>query len=220
MDDANELMRLQMENTSLKQSLQYAEEKNDITRKLLFSNLNWRNEAELNDDIRRVLDACDEYGEALKEISSLVVKIMKEEEALKYENRKLEKQLQFAVRDNAEMVLNLTREEGWKKAIARYMGERYRVSAEILCYAVKGCTPKEIVREMAGTGGISITVKRVSNALSVKKDKDLLRISTVFHKFQDMFREYGISKEDLVDWYTEARIRTLGFIGGKEAEKG
>lgn len=109
--------------------------------------------------------------------------------------------------DYEEKMFILTRGQDWKKAVTQKVLKNYRVSAQILCLAIQGCTAKEISRRLSEDGGISVTERRINRALSVKEDKDLLRIRAVFHQFPDIFCEHDIAEEDLLKWFSEAGIK-------------
>ena len=55
--------------------------------------------------------------------------------------------------------------------------------------------------------------------LSVKEDKDLLRVKAVFHQFPDAFRKHGISEEDMLEWFSKERIKKLQLVSKSEMEK-
>lgn len=222
-NDPYALKRLQMENEELKESLKLEEEKYNIACGLLHTCFQL-NEEPIK-EITNMYKSFHELRQGLKDICGEVVKLAEVRKALEEENKSLKERLQessrleVVVTDYEEKMFILTRGQDWEKAVAQDVLKRYRVSAQILCLGIKGCTAKEIIRRLYEGGGISVTTRRVNSALSVKEEKDLLRIRAVFHQFPDAFREYGISEEDMMSWFSQARIKKLKLISKNEAEK-
>ena len=117
-----------------------------------------------------------------------------------------------------EKLYILTRGKDWDEISTLNICKSYRVSAKILCYAVEGCTAEEIIRNMAD-GGISVSLKRVNHVLSVKGDEDEFRVRAVLHQFSNIFREHGISEEDVLKWFSEKRIKKLKLLDRSEVQK-
>lgn len=199
-NDPYALKRLQMECEELKESLKLEKEKYSIACGLMnhFITSNKKIE-EISKDIDNLRNRASE--------------VMNENTVLKDENRNLKEQLQESshlesvIMDYEEKMFILTGGQDWKKAVTQKVLKNHRLSAEILCYAIQGCIAKEISRRLSEDGGISITARRVNSVLSVKEDKDLLRIRAVFHQFPDIFCEHDISEEDLIKWFSETGIK-------------
>ncbi|MEY8413942.1 hypothetical protein AALB51_22295 [Lachnospiraceae bacterium 62-26] len=230
-NDTYALKRLQMENKELKESLELEKNRCKIVRGILAS-VDWRKSGGVIDVVEDVYKEMYELRQEVKEILVEVVRIQEENkalkeanEALKEENRSMKEQLyengqlEAVLRDCKEKLFILTRGQDWERGISQDVLNRYRVSAEILCCAMEGGSVKDIVRKLSQGGGISVTTRRVNSVLSVKEDKDLLRVKAVFHQFPDAFRKHGISEEDMLEWFSKERIKKLQLVSKSEMEK-
>ena len=223
-NDTYALKRLQMENKELKESLELEKNRCKIVRGILAS-VDWRKSGGVIDVVEDVYKEMYELRQEVKEILVEVVRIQEENKALKEENRSMKEQLYengqlgTVLRDCKEKLFILTRGQDWERGISQDVLNRYRVSAEILCCAIEGGSVKDIIRKLAQGGGISVTTRRVNSVLSVKEDKDLLRVKAVFHQFPDAFRKHGISEEDMLEWFSKERIKKLQLVSKSEMEK-
>lgn len=230
-NDTYALKRLQMENKELKESLELEKNRCKIVRGILAS-VDWRKSGGVIDVVEDVYKEMYELRQEVKEILVEVVRIQEENkalkeanEALKEENRSMKEQLyengqlEAVLRDCKEKLFILTRGQDWERGISQDVLNRYRVSAEILCCAIEGGSVKDIIRKLSQGGGISVTTRRVNSVLSVKEDKDLLRVKAVFHQFPDAFRKHGISEEDMLEWFSKERIKKLQLVSKSEMEK-
>ena len=230
-NDTYALKRLQMENKELKESLELEKNRCKIVRGILAS-VDWRKSGGVIDVVEDVYKEMYELRQEVKEILVEVVRIQEENkalkeanEALKEENKSMKEQLyengqlEAVLRDCKEKLFILTRGQDWERGISQDVLNRYRVSAEILCCAMEGGSVKDIVRKLSQGGGISVTTRRVNSVLSVKEDKDLLRVKAVFHQFPDAFRKHGISEEDMLEWFSKERIKKLQLVSKSEMEK-
>ena len=230
-NDTYALKRLQMENKELKESLELEKNRCKIVRGILAS-VDWRKSGGVIDVVEDVYKEMYELRQEVKEILVEVVRIQEENkalkeanEALKEENRSMKEQLyengqlEAVLRDCKEKLFILTRGQDWERGISQDVLNRYRVSAEILCYAKEGNSVKDIIRKLSQGGGISVTTRRVNSVLSVKEDKDLLRVKAVFHQFPDAFRKHGISEEEMLEWFSKERIKKLQLVSKSEMEK-
>ena len=223
-NDTYALKRLQRENEELKKLLEAEKEKCGLVRRLLAS-VDWRKSEGVIDVVEDVYKVMDELQQEVKGISGEVARIQEENKALKEENRSMKEQLhensrlEAVLRDYEEKMFLLTKGQAWEKGISQDVLNRYRVSAEILCYAIEGNSVKDIIRKLSQGGGISVTTRRVNSVLSVKEDKDLLRVKAVFHQFPDAFRKHGISEEDMLEWFSKERIKKLQLVSKSEMEK-
>lgn len=230
-NDTYALKRLQMENKELKESLELEKNRCKIVRGILAS-VDWRKSGGVIDVVEDVYKEMYELRQEVKEILVEVVRIQEENkalkeanEALKEENRSMKEQLYengqlgAVLRDCKEKLFILTRGQDWERGISQDVLNRYRVSAEILCCAMEGGSVKDIIRKLSQGGGISVTTRRVNSVLSVKEDKDLLRVKAVFHQFPDAFRKHGISEEDMLEWFSKERIKKLQLVSKSEMEK-
>ena len=223
-NDTYALKRLQMENKELKESLELEKNRCKIVRGILAS-VDWRKSGGVIDVVEDVYKEMYELRQEVKEILVEVVRIQEENKALKEENRSMKEQLYengqlgTVLRDCKEKLFILTRGQDWERGISQDVLNRYRVSAEILCCAIEGGSVKDIIRKLSQGGGISVTTRRVNSVLSVKEDKDLLRVKAVFHQFPDAFRKHGISEEDMLEWFSKERIKKLRLVSRSEMEK-
>lgn len=217
MNDYFELQRLRDENRSLKESLKFAEEKYSIAQSLLSSNFQWKKDENVNDGIIYIREELSKLRQEMADICKEVARVMEENRSLKERSRELDR-LESAVKDYEEKIFILTRGENWEKVTAQKALKGYRISAQILCYAIEGCTIKKITRKLSEGGGIHVTARCVNCVISVTEDKDLPRILAVFHQFSDVFIEHGINEEDVLKWFSEARIRELKLISRSEVE--
>lgn len=223
-NDTYALKRLQRENEELKKSLESEKERCGLVRGLLAS-VDWRKSEGVIDVVEDVYKVMDELRQEVKGISGEVARIQEENKALKEANKSLKEQLheknrlEAVLRDYEEKLFLLTKGQAWEKGISQDVLNRYRVSAEILCYAIEGNSVKDIIRKLSQGGGISVTTRRVNSVLSVKEDKDLLRVKAVFHQFPDAFRKHGISEEEMLEWFSKERIKKLQLVSKSEMEK-
>lgn len=211
-NDPYALKRLQMENKRLKESLELEKEKYSVACDLLSFFMPPEEEFE------KICKAVDMLRDKVEEVKG-ENKALKEENMSLKEYRQEGRRLEAVIRDYEEKIFILTRGQSWEKAVVQNILKSYRVSAQILCYAIEGNAVKDIIKKLSQDGGISVSTRRVNRVLSVKEDKDLLRIHAVFHQFPDAFREHGISDEDMLEWFSEARIRKLKLMSKNEAEE-
>lgn len=230
-NDTYALKRLQRENEELKKSLESEKERCGLVRGLLAS-VDWRKSEGVIDVVEDVYKVMDELQQEVKGISGEVARIQEENKALKEANKTLKEvnrslkeqlhensRLEAVLRDYEEKLFLLTKGQAWEKGISQDVLNRYMVSAEILCYAIEGNSVKDIIRKLSQGGGISVTTRRVNSVLSVKEDKDLLRVKAVFHQFPDAFRKHGISEEEMLEWFSKERIKKLQLVSRSEMEK-
>lgn len=230
-NDTYALKRLQRENEELKKSLESEKERCGLVRGLLAS-VDWRKSEGVIDVVEDVYKVMDELQQEVKGISGEVARIQEENKALKEANKTLKEankslkeqlheknRLEAVLRDYEEKLFLLTKGQAWEKGISQDVLNRYMVSAEILCYAIEGNSVKDIIRKLSQGGGISVTTRRVNSVLSVKEDKDLLRVKAVFHQFPDAFRKHGISEEEMLEWFSKERIKKLRLVSKSEMEK-
>ena len=223
-NDTYALKRLQRENEELKKLLEAEKEKCGLVRRLLAS-VDWRKSEGVIDVVEDVYKVMDELQQEVKGISGEVARIQEANKTLKEASKSLKEQLhensrlEAVLRDYEEKMFLLTKGQAWEKGISQDVLNRYRVSAEILCYAIEGNSVKDIIRKLSQGGGISVTTRRVNSVLSVKEDKDLLRVKAVFHQFPDAFRKHGISEEDMLEWFSKERIKKLQLVSKSEMEK-
>ena len=230
-NDTYALKRLQRENEELKKLLEAEKERCGLVRGLLAS-VDWRKSEGVIDVVEDVYKVMDELQQEVKGISGEVARIQEENKALKEANKTLKEaskslkeqlhensRLEAVLRDYEEKMFLLTKGQAWEKGISQDVLNRYMVSAEILCYAIEGNSVKDIIRKLSQGGGISVTTRRVNSVLSVKEDKDLLRVKAVFHQFPDAFRKHGISEEEMLEWFSKERIKKLQLVSKSEMEK-
>ena len=74
-----------------------------------------------------------------------------------------------------------------------------------MCYAVKGCSVREIVEKLDN----EVTERTVYRAISVKADTDLQRITTIFRQYREVFDSHNVTEEDVMKWYDALRDKKL-----------
>lgn len=116
--------------------------------------------------------------------------------------------LKAVIRDLEERMSILTKGNNWREAVNQNIAKSMRVSAQALCYAVKGYSVKEIVQELND----EVTERTVYRALSVKEDTDLQRITTILHQFKEVFDSHDVTEDDVLKWFHALRTKKLGYV--------
>lgn len=140
----------------------------------------------------------------------LVSRIQELERELKGANKKLEKlsNLEEENRRLQERLADITKGSNWEKAVDKNKALCNRRTAVAVCCAVKKYTVKEIVEEL----NYEIGEKTVYDYISVRKDSDYDRIIGTFHKYSPIFREYGVTKQEVEEWFKNLRIKKLKLL--------
>lgn len=140
----------------------------------------------------------------------LVSRIQELERELKGANKKLEKlsNLEEENRRLQERLADITKGSNWEKAVDKNKALCNRRTAVAVCCAVKKYTVKEIVEEL----NYEIGEKTVYDYISVRKDSDYDRIIGTFHKYFPIFREYGVTKQEVEEWFKNLRIKKLKLL--------
>lgn len=140
----------------------------------------------------------------------LVSRIQELEQELKGANKKLEKlsNLEEENRRLQERLADITKGSNWEKAVDKNKALCNRRTAVAVCCAVKKYTVKEIVEEL----NYEIGEKTVYDYISVRKDSDYDRIIGTFHKYSPIFREYGVTKQEVEEWFKNLRIKKLKLL--------
>lgn len=123
--------------------------------------------------------------------------------------------LKAVIRELEERLSTLAKGRNWKKAVHQNIAKSMGVSAQALCYAVKGCSVKEIVQELND----EVTERTVYRALSVKEDSDLQRITTILHQFKEVFDSHDVTEDDVLKWFTGLRVKKLRLVTRDELIK-
>lgn len=140
----------------------------------------------------------------------LVSRIQELERELKGANKKLEKlsNLEEENRRLQERLADITKGSNWEKAVDKNKALCNRRTAVAVCCAVKKYAVKEIVEEL----NYEIGEKTVYDYISVRKDSDYDRIIGTFHKYSPIFREYGVTKQEVEEWFKNMRIKKLKLL--------
>lgn len=140
----------------------------------------------------------------------LVSRIQELEWELKGANKKLEKlsNLEEENRRLQERLADITKGSNWEKAVDKNKALCNRRTAVAVCCAVKKYAVKEIVEEL----NYEIGEKTVYDYISVRKDSDYDRIIGTFHKYSPIFREYGVTKQEVEEWFKNLRIKKLKLL--------
>lgn len=140
----------------------------------------------------------------------LVSRIQELERELKGANKKLEKlsNLEEENRRLQERLADITKGSNWEKAVDKNKALCNRRTAVAVCCAVKKYAVKEIVEEL----NYEIGEKTVYDYISVRKDSDYDRIIGTFHKYSPIFREYGVTKQEVEEWFKNLRIKKLKLL--------
>lgn len=117
-------------------------------------------------------------------------------------------ELNRTIEDLQERLSILTKGCNWKTAVHQNVLKSMGVSAQALCYAVKGYSVKEIVQELND----EVTERTVYRALSVKEDTDLQRITTILHQFKEVFDSHDVTEDDVLKWFHALRTKKLGYV--------
>ena len=191
--DSVEMKQLIMENEKLKKELERVKYQKDSLVKVIMGRE--RGEAE------RTFSA---------ENQSLKDEITDLKNQLSVANQKVQEteRLKAVIRDLEEKLSILTKGCNWKTAVNQNVLKSMGVSAQALCYAVKGYSVKEIVQELND----EVTERTVYRALSVKEDADLQRITTILHQFREIFDSHNVTEDDVLKWFTELRVRKLRLV--------
>ena len=179
---------------------------------------------EENEELKRKLRAVTYQKESLvkaimnREDGVAEKMLIEENQKLKEEIAVLKKQLSDAdrkeqvIEDLEEKLSILTKGRNWRAAVNQNIAKSMGVSAQALCYAVKGYSVKEIVEELND----EVTERTVYRALSVKNDTDLQRITTIFHQFKEVFESHNVTEDDVLEWFTKMRIRKLRLVARED----
>ena len=103
-----------------------------------------------------------------QELRDRIVDLENQLSAISRKEQEIER-LKAVIKDLEEKLSTLSKGRNWKKAVNQNVLKSMGVSAQTLCYAVKGYSVKEIVQELND----EVTERTVYRALSVKEDTDL-----------------------------------------------
>ncbi|MCI9176849.1 MAG: hypothetical protein HFH49_18390 [Lachnospiraceae bacterium] len=191
--DSVEIKQLVMENEKLRRELESVKYQKDLLVKAIAGR--GGGEAE------KILSA---------ENQSLKDEITDLKNQLSVANQKVQEteRLKAVIRELDERLSTLAKGRNWKKAVHQNIAKSMGVSAQALCYAVKGCSVKEIVQELND----EVTERTVYRALSVKEDTDLQRITTILHQFKEVFDSHDVTEDDVLKWFTGLRVKKLRLV--------
>ena len=198
--DSVEIKQLVMENEKLRRELGSVKYQKDLLVKAIAG----RGEGEAE----KILSA---------ENQSLKDEITDLKNQLSVANQKVQEteRLKAVIRELEERLSTLAKGRNWKKAVHQNIAKSMGVSAQALCYAVKGCSVKEIVQELND----EVTERTVYRALSVKEDTDLQRITTILHQFKEVFDSHDVTEDDVLKWFTGLRVKKLRLVTRDELIK-
>ena len=149
-----------------------------------------------------------------QELRDRIVDLENQLSAISRKEQEIER-LKAVIKDLEEKLSTLSKGRNWKKAVNQNVLKSMGVSAQTLCYAVKGYSVKEIVQELND----EVTERTVYRALSVKEDTDLQRITTILHQFKEVFDSHDVMKDDVLKWFTELRVKKLRLVTRDELIK-
>lgn len=142
-----------------------------------------------------------------QELRDRIVDLENQLSAISRKEQEIER-LKAVIKDLEEKLSTLSKGRNWKKAVNQNVLKSMGVSAQALCYAVKGCSVKEIVQELND----EVTERTVYRALSVKEDTDLQRITTILHQFKEVFDSHDVTEDDVLKWFTGLRVKKLRLV--------
>ena len=149
-----------------------------------------------------------------QELRDRIVDLENQLSAISRKEQEIER-LKAVIKDLEEKLSTLSKGRNWKKAVNQNVLKSMGVSAQTLCYAVKGYSVKEIVQELND----EVTERTVYRALSVKEDTDLQRITTILHQFKEVFDSHDVMKDDVLKWFTGLRVKKLRLVTRDELIK-
>lgn len=198
--DSVEIKQLVMENEKLRRELESVKYQKDLLVKAIAGRGGGEAEKILSAENKSLKDEITD----LKNQLSVANQKVQETERLKTVIRELEERLS-----------TLAKGRNWKEAVNQNIAKSMGVSAQALCYAVKGCSVKEIVQELND----EVTERTVYRALSVKEDTDLQRITTILHQFKEVFDSHDVTEDDVLKWFTGLRVKKLRLVTRDELIK-
>lgn len=142
-----------------------------------------------------------------QELRDKIVDLENQLSAISRKEQEIER-LKAVIRELEERLSTLAKGRNWKKAVHQNIAKSMGVSAQALCYAVKGYSVKEIVQELND----EVTERTVYRALSVKEDTDLQRITTILHQFKEVFDSHDVTEDDVLKWFTGLRVKKLRLV--------
>lgn len=149
-----------------------------------------------------------------QELRDKIVDLENQLSAISRKEQEIER-LKAVIRELEERLSTLAKGRNWKKAVHQNIAKSMGVSAQALCYAVKGYSVKEIVQELND----EVTERTVYRALSVKEDSDLQRITTILHQFKEVFDSHDVTEDDVLKWFTGLRVKKLRLVTRDELIK-
>ena len=149
-----------------------------------------------------------------QELRDRIVDLENQLSAISRKEQEIER-LKAVIKDLEEKLSTLSKGRNWKKAVNQNVLKSMGVSAQTLCYAVKGYSVKEIVQELND----EVTERTVYRALSVKEDTDLQRITTILHQFKEVFDSHDVTEDDVLKWFTGLRVKKLRLVTRDELIK-
>ena len=149
-----------------------------------------------------------------QELRDRIVDLENQLSAISRKEQEIER-LKAVIKDLEEKLSTLSKGRNWKKAVNQNVLKSMGVSAQTLCYAVKGYSVKEIVQELND----EVTERTVYRALSVKEDSDLQRITTILHQFKEVFDSHDVTEDDVLKWFTGLRVKKLRLVTRDELIK-
>jgi len=136
--------------------------------------------------------------------------VVAEEKALKTN------ELEEKIRDLEETLSIVTKGLNWKEAVNQNVLKSYRVTAHILCYAVKGYPAGRIAEEFHA----EVAERTVYRAISVREDTDFKRITTILHQFPEIFDSHGVKEPEVLEWFQTQRIKKLKLLSENDVIEG
>lgn len=149
----------------------------------------------------------DKEIERLKNELSIARMAEMKAERLAFENEELERKLSIITNG----------QKYWRNAVNSRILKSYKIMALAISYKIKGACVSDIVMRLKEQS-VYVNAATVYRALSVKGDGDKERMVSVYTTYPEIFKEYGISKEELIHWFQSRRINKLHLISQEELD--
>lgn len=199
--DSGRMKQLMKENEELKKKLETVEYQKDCFIKTIMNKATGDTIKDTVVKIEKMLD--EEKQELKKEIADL-----KEQLSIANKREQEIERLNGVIADLEEKLSVLKKGRNWEAAVNQNVAKSMEISAHALCYAVKGCSVKEIVEKLDDI----VTERTVYRAISVKEDTDLQRITTILHQYRYIFESYEITEDEVLKWFEAVRAKKRGRI--------
>lgn len=199
--DSGRMKQLMKENEELERKLVTAEHQRDCCIRIIMDKATGDTIKDTVKKIKKMLD--EEKKELKKEIADL-----KEQLSIADKREQEIERLNGVIVDLEEKLSVIKKGRNWEAAVNQNIAKSMEISAHALCYAVKGCSVKEIVEKLDDI----VTERTVYRAISVKEDTDLQRITTILHQYRYIFESHEITEDEVLKWFEAVRAKKRGRI--------